>query len=73
MQNERTIIGEAVLNLPFEYREPIILFYFQELSIHEIAETIGLPQNTVKTRLRRAREKLKPVLQDEAWEVLANE
>lgn len=73
VQNERTLIGEAVLNLPLEYREPIILFYFQDLSIHEIAETIGLPQNTVKTRLRRAREKLKPLLQDEAWEVLANE
>lgn len=73
VQNERTIIGEAVLNLPFEYREPIILFYFQELSIHEIAETMSLPENTVKTRLKRAREKLKPLLQDEAWEVLTNE
>ncbi|SOC37126.1 sigma-70 family RNA polymerase sigma factor [Ureibacillus acetophenoni] len=71
--DERTMIGEAILQLTLEYRELIILYYFQEMSIAEIAQTLEIPENTVKTRLRRARERLKPLLQDEEWEVLLSE
>ncbi len=31
------MIGEAILELPLDYREVIILYYFQEMSIAEIA------------------------------------
>jgi RNA polymerase sigma-70 factor, ECF subfamily len=52
----------AVMNLPVKYREVIYLFYFEELSIKEIALVIDMNENTVKTRLRRAKELLKEEL-----------
>lgn len=73
VEDERNLIGHAILNLSLEYREPIILYYFEEMSVAEVAAVLAIPENTVKTRLKRAREKLKPLLQDEEWEVLANE
>lgn len=70
---ERSQIGAAILELPLQYREPILLYYFEELRIVEIASILDIPENTVKTRLRRAREALKPYLKQEEWEVLAHE
>lgn len=66
---ERSEIGAAVLNLPIHYREVILLYYFEEMTTVEIATLLGDADSTVRTRLRRAREKLKPLLQQE-WEVL---
>lgn len=71
-QEERSEIGAAILQLPLKYREPIILYYFEEMAIADVADVLVLPENTIKTRLRRARQQLKPHLQGE-WEVLANE
>lgn len=53
----------AVMNLPVKYREVIFLFYFEEMPLKEIAEVTVANENTVKTRLRRAKELLK-----EQWE-----
>jgi RNA polymerase sigma factor (sigma-70 family) len=66
---ERSEIGAAVLSLPIHYREIILLYYFEEMSTPEIAELLGESDSTVRTKLRRAREKLKPLLQQQ-WEVL---
>jgi RNA polymerase sigma-70 factor (ECF subfamily) len=54
----------AVMNLPIKYREVIYLFYFEELLIKEIAVVIEEKENTVKTRLRRAKELLKESLEE---------
>ncbi|MGO5010526.1 sigma-70 family RNA polymerase sigma factor [Niallia sp. Sow4_A1] len=54
----------SVMNLPIIYREVIYLFYFEELTIKEISNIIQVKQNTVKTRLRRAKELLKQELED---------
>ncbi|OXS76372.1 RNA polymerase [Lysinibacillus sp. KCTC 33748] len=70
---ERTQIGAAILKLPLKYREPIILYYFEEMKIAEIAQVLGIVENTVKTRLKRAREALKSQLKLEEWEVLGHE
>ncbi|QPR69758.1 sigma-70 family RNA polymerase sigma factor [Lysinibacillus macroides] len=70
---ERSQIGAAILQLSLLYREPIILYYYEEMKIHEIAQLLGIAENTVKTRLRRAREALKPYLKQEEWEVLRHE
>lgn len=71
-QEERSAIGAAILQLPLKYREPILLYYYEEMPVLEIAELLGLSDNTVKTRLRRAREQLRPKLAGE-WEVLEHE
>ncbi|HOM81066.1 MAG TPA: sigma-70 family RNA polymerase sigma factor [Armatimonadota bacterium] len=51
----RSVIHQAILELPPEYRVPIVLRELQELSYAEIAETMGIPVDTVKTRIFRAR------------------
>jgi len=49
----------AVQSLSLEHRQVIELAYYQGLSQSEIAETLGWPLGTVKTRLRAALEKLR--------------
>ncbi|MFB1082525.1 sigma-70 family RNA polymerase sigma factor [Jeotgalibacillus sp. JSM ZJ347] len=61
---EDHVLAEAVMNLPIQYREVIYLFYFEELPIKEIASCIEVKENTVKTRLRRAKELLKEELEE---------
>jgi RNA polymerase sigma-70 factor (ECF subfamily) len=55
-------IRQAVRSLPARYREPIVLRYFEQLSVPEIGEVLGLSTNTVEVRLSRARRKLKDAL-----------
>ena len=56
-QNEQLL--QNVFALPIKYREVIVLYYFQELRVHEIAETLNINMSTVKTRLSRGRSILK--------------
>ncbi len=70
---ERSSVGAAILKLSLLYREPIVLYYFEEMKIHDIARLLRISENTVKTRLRRAREALKSYLKQEEWEVLKDE
>lgn len=71
-QEERSNIGAAILKLPLKYREPIIMYYYEEMSVVQVAAILEINENTVKTRLRRGREQLRPVLEGE-WEVLRHE
>ena len=48
-------LASAVMNLPIKYREVIYLFYYEELSIKEIATVIDVKENTIKTRLKKRR------------------
>ena len=50
-----------------KYRLPIHLFYYEEYSVTEIAEILDLNEATVKTRLKRGRDKLNKVLRKEDW------
>ncbi|WP_332647805.1 sigma-70 family RNA polymerase sigma factor [Lysinibacillus sp. 54212] len=52
-------LGEKVLALPIKYREVLILHYYQDYSISEVSSILGISQNTVNTRLRRAKERIK--------------
>jgi RNA polymerase sigma-70 factor, ECF subfamily len=53
----KTEIKDAVRSLEKEsYRNVIIMYYYQELSVSEIANIMDLNKSTVKTHLRRARE-----------------
>ena len=53
----------AVMKLPRKIRETIILYYYQDMSTEEIAETLGIVQSSVSNRLRRGREKLRKMLE----------
>jgi RNA polymerase sigma-70 factor (ECF subfamily) len=56
------LVQEAVASLPDPYRETIVLRYFGELSIAEIAGVTGRPIGTVKTHLGRGLLRLRPAL-----------
>ena len=57
-------VQKAIEALPAVYREIIVLREFEELSYDEIAQILDCPPGTVMSRLSRAREKLKEMLQD---------
>ncbi len=65
---ENARLGHAILQLPIKYRETIILYYYKEFNIEEIAQLLNTSSNTVKTRLRRGREKLKFILEEGEWD-----
>lgn len=68
---EKELQGEitaAVLTLPVKDREVLLLYYYEEMTVFEIAELLELAVSTVKSRLQRARAKLKPKLSMEVME-----
>ncbi len=58
-------IYEAVMRLPEKYRVVIHLFYFEGYQIREIASLLRVNENTVKSRLSRARKMLKKNIEQE--------
>lgn len=53
----------AILNqMPEEFREPLLLFYFEDLRYREIAEVLDCPIGTVMSRLARGKEYLRSKL-----------
>lgn len=58
----------AVMDLPLKYRTVIHLFYYEQYSIAQIAQYLERNESTVKSQLRRGRELLKGVLDDDAEE-----
>jgi len=55
-------VHDAVRRLPPKHREPIVLHYFEEMPIAEVAQSLGLSVNAVQMRLSRARQHLKRIL-----------
>ena len=58
-------LWEAVLALPPESRAVVVLFYYEDLTVEQTARALNLPVGTVKSRLNRARERLKRMLCEE--------
>lgn len=63
---EQAELYREVMALPEKYRTVLDLFYYEELSVREIAEVLGIRTTAVTTRLSRARTKLKERLA-EVW------
>ena len=57
----------ALYSLDEKYRLPVTLHYLEGFRLAEIAEMLRLPQGTVATRLRRARELLREELKGECY------
>ena len=62
MDETGTEVWEAVNRLPEKLRIPVHLHYGEGFSTEEIAVMTGVPATTVRTRLHRAREKLRDLL-----------
>ena len=55
---------EALMELEAKHRLPIILHYFEGYTMREIAKMLVLPESTVKSRMKRAKELLKISMQE---------
>lgn len=53
----------SIMNLPRKLREVVVLYYYQNFDTQEIAETLGIARSSVSSRLKRARVKLREVLE----------
>lgn len=56
------VVDEA-LQLPDEYRDPLVLFYLQQMTVAELAETLGISVENAKVRLHRGRKMLRERLE----------
>lgn len=56
---------DAVMSLEQKYRLPVFLYYYEGYHQAEIANILGIPEKTVRTRLYRARGQLKSILTEE--------
>jgi RNA polymerase sigma-70 factor, ECF subfamily len=61
---DRQQILDAVMNLPLPLREVTILYYYKEFDTKEIAQILRISEGTVRSRMHRAREKLKQLLEE---------
>ena len=62
--NEDRQVLEEVLRLPKKYRVPLYLYHYEGYSAAEVGALLGLNVSTVRTRLERARKKLKQQLEE---------
>jgi RNA polymerase sigma-70 factor (ECF subfamily) len=61
----RNRVHDAIRRLPPEYREVLILRQLEQLSITEIAQVVGIPEGTVKSRHFRGLAELRALLEDD--------
>lgn len=62
---EQLIVSEAVMSLPLQFREVIILYYYREFTMKEIAEITHTKIPNIEYRIRRAKELLRERLGDD--------
>jgi len=62
-QHTQALIVTSINKLPEKLKTPVVLFYYQQLSYAEIAQTMQIPEGTVKSRISNAKKKLKGELE----------
>ena len=58
-KDERAVLRRLIDGLPEELRQPLVLSSVEEMTSREVAEAMGIPEGTVRTRVMRARAELK--------------
>ncbi|MCI8454091.1 MAG: RNA polymerase sigma factor [Lachnospiraceae bacterium] len=77
LAEEEKVICDAIEALPIKQRTVIVLYYYNEMSIKEIAKVCGCLEGTVKSRLFNGKARLKELLSDReekggtAWTILS--
>ena len=70
-KDKSTLLRKCLTGLSAEHREIIDLVYYHEKSVEEVAEIVGIPENTVKTRMFYARKRLAELVKaagiDRGW------
>ncbi len=77
MKEEESLLYDAIMNLPVKLRTVIVLYYYNQMSIKEIARACGCLEGTVKSRLYNGKRKLREILEqqekkgDTTWTILS--
>jgi RNA polymerase sigma-70 factor (ECF subfamily) len=61
---DKSLLNE-IKSLPHKYSEVIYLYYFEGYNIIELSRILGRKENTIKSQLKRGREMLKDVIENE--------
>ena len=61
---EKQELLAAIRRLPADFRDAILLHYYQGYAINEIAEMLNVPEGTISSRLSRGRKKLEELLKE---------
>jgi RNA polymerase sigma factor (sigma-70 family) len=61
-KDKSTLIRECLAGLSAQHREIVDLVYYHDKSVEEVAAIVGIPENTVKTRMFYARKRLGELL-----------
>lgn len=64
VQREHQLLLAALRRLPIESQTLLELFYWEELSASELAEVFGVPEGTIRTRLRKAKLELRGTIEE---------
>ena len=59
---DATAVRAAVATLPEIFREVVVFRYFEDMSVPEIAQVLGVPEGSVKSRLNRAKQRIRNML-----------
>ncbi|HET6582907.1 MAG TPA: sigma-70 family RNA polymerase sigma factor [Nannocystaceae bacterium] len=62
-RREQALVLHALRRLPIDHQVLLELFYWEQLAGSELAEVLGVPEGTIRTRLRRARQLLAAEIQ----------
>jgi RNA polymerase sigma-70 factor (ECF subfamily) len=63
---ERELVRQALRGLPQEFRVPLVLAYYEGMTQQELAERLGHPLGTIKSRMSRGHTRLRAALDSEA-------
>ena len=64
----KVTIDRCLAEIDAKYREPLILFYLEELSYQEIGDILQIPVSTVGVRIKRAKDKMASILKAKNYE-----
>lgn len=62
-QDTNDMIKQAVLSLPSKYKDVVLCVYYQDMTVAKAAEVLNIAEGTAKSRLARARQRLKLLLE----------
>ena len=61
--DEKEELAQAILQLPRKYKDALLLYYYQYMTMDEAAKALGTSSSNLSKRLKRAREKLRVLLE----------
>ena len=63
--SQRLALTQAIMALAPKHREIVLLYYYQDMTAAETAAALGIREDAVYQRLRRARQQLKKELEEQ--------